>query len=341
MISLADILISIFLTFLISTGLTWLVRLYALRQSILDIPNERSSHCVPTPRGGGIAIVLTFISCVVWLGASKQIDIHLVWALVGGGLAIALIGYCDDIFTIKARWRFLMHFLVALWTIFWLGNANIFDVNTKNFYIQNCLTLITLIGIIWCINFYNFMDGIDGLASGEGLFVAIASGIALTMTGENHLSHIMWLLAAAIAGFAVWNWPPAKIFMGDVGSGFLGFVFAALGLYSINHKILSITFWWIILAVFLCDATFTLIYRIYQGKKWYSAHREHAYQHATIYGATHKKVSVSIILFNCCILMPLAFATLCWPTYSFWLLGSTILGLWLVWAWIKSLPLSA
>jgi Fuc2NAc and GlcNAc transferase len=335
----AYLLFSVFFIFFLSAFLTWFVRRYALQKSILDIPNERSSHHRPTPRGGGIAIVITFLLVVLGLGALKVIESRLVWTLVGGGLGIAVIGFCDDVFTVKARWRFFLHFLVAIWTIYWLGNLHSFHFGAINLVWNSIISLLTLFGIIWCINFYNFMDGIDGLAGSEGLFVALISAIALTLIGANQLALVLWLLSGAIAGFNLWNWPPAKIFMGDVGSGFLGFVFAALGVYSINQKYLPLTYWWIVLAVFICDATFTLLSRIYQGKKWYNAHREHAYQHATIYGFTHKHVSTSIIVINCCVLMPLAFATLYWPNYSLWFVSAAMIGLALTWVWVKSWPL--
>ena len=183
------------------------------------------------------------------------------------------------------------------------------------------------------------MDGIDGLAGSEGIFIALASGMALGWLGSYHVAIIAWLLAASISGFTLWNWPPAKIFLGDVGSGYLGFIFAVFGLYTVNKNFLPITFWCIILAVFLWDATFTLIYRMLQGKKWYSAHREHAYQHVVSLGASHKKTTLSILIINFCILLPIAFGIIYWPMQSIWLMASSILGLWLLWAWIKSRPI--
>ena len=328
------------IAFLFSAFTTWLVRLYALRKAILDIPNERSSHTTPTPRGGGIAVVLTFCLSILWLRITNTIEPNLTWALIGGGIVIAAIGYCDDVYTIKARWRFALHFAVAIWALYWLGGFSVLDLGTWKISLHWAGSVLAIISIIWCINFYNFMDGIDGLAGSEGIFISLASGIALWLVGAPNSALVLWLLTASIAGFTLWNWPPAKIFLGDVGSGFLGYIFAALALDTINKGFLPIAFWWIIIAVFLCDATFTLVYRVYQGKKWYSAHREHAYQHLTSCGANHKQVTTRIVILNCCVLLPMAFFVLYQPAQSLLLMAASTICLWLIWVWIKSRPIS-
>jgi len=330
-----EIIFSCLVAFLFSTGLTWTTRIFAIRRSILDIPNERSSHLLPTPRGGGIAIVITFIIAMFYLKHRGWIDANLAWAIAGGGLIIAAVGYCDDVRSIKARFRILLHFLAAAWAVYWLGGFPILILGSIKFYLHAWGIVLAVIGIVWCINLYNFMDGIDGLAGSEGIFVSVASGIALWCAGANQLPLMMYLLAATIAGFTLWNWPPAKIFLGDVGSGFLGYIFATLGLYTVNTTLLPVSFWIIILAVFLCDSTFTLIYRIIQRKQWYAAHREHAYQQLIAHGASHKKVTLTILLFNCCVLFPIAMTILFWPSQTAWVVGFLLLGLCVIWASIN------
>lgn len=325
------------LIFLLSTFITWMVRIYAIHKAILDIPNDRSSHTIPTPRGGGIAIVLSFNLAIVFLYLTNHIPLTLANALVGGGITVAIIGYLDDVFTVKARWRILLHFLVAGWGLYWLGGFPILTFGTWKISLAGFGSIIALIGIVWCINFYNFMDGIDGLAGTEGMFLGIAGSIALWCIGESGLAFLLALLVLSIAGFTVWNWPPAKIFLGDVGSGFLGYVFAVLALYSINKQFLSLSFWLVIFAIFFWDATFTLIHRAYQGKPWYKAHREHAYQHLISYGASHKQVTIGVSLFNCCVLLPIAFIEFYHPTYSLYILSLLLPSLLIGWIWIKSL----
>lgn len=331
------IIVSCLLVFFFSLSVTWLVLYFALRKSILDIPNERSSHIAPIARGGGIAIVLSFTLSILYLGWQEWIEPRLVWALAGGGLAVAALGFCDDLYSIKIRWRLLTQFIIAAWALYWLGGFTVLDVGTWKFALDLEGYVLATIGIVWCINLYNFMDGIDGLAGSEGVFVGLSSGIALWWLGMHHMAITLWLLAAAIGGFVVWNWQPAKIFLGDVGSAYLGYVFAIFAIYTANNEMLPISFWAIILAIFLCDSTFTLIQRFCQGKRWYSGHREHAFHVLILNGATHKQVTMRILLFNCCILLPAAYATLYLPTQGFWLLGSSLLSLWLIWFCIKVL----
>lgn len=331
---------SCFSIFIASLLLTGMVRKVAINKNILDIPNERSSHHIPTPRGGGIAVVVTFIASLLGLYASHLIDTHLVIALAVGGVAIALLGYCDDVASVKTRTRIIVHFLAAIWAVYWLGGFSQLDMGTWTFRLNKEGWLLAVIGIVWCINLYNFMDGIDGLAGSEGLFVASASGIALYFMGDASTALLLWLLAASVLGFTLWNWPPAKIFLGDVGSGFLGYQFGVIGIYTAKQGSLPINCWLILLAIFLCDATFTVIHRAMQGKRWYAAHKEHAYQQLISRGASHKQITLSITLINLLILLPLLCAALYWPQLSFWFMGACVIGLWLVWFSIKSLNMA-
>src|SRR5579862_417503 len=333
--SYMEIILTCLFVFILSTFITYLVRFLAIHKNILDIPNERSSHEIPTPRGGGIAIVICFNLSLIWFAIMGMISLNFVCALVGGGILIALIGYYDDIYSVKARTRIIVHLLAALWAVYWIGGFSTLDLGTWKFVLHGKGLFLAVIGIVWCINLYNFMDGIDGLAGSEGLFVASASAVAFWFLHDFNLLLTTCLLAAAIAGFTIWNWPPAKIFLGDVGSGFLGYVFSVLAIYSANQHLLPINFWLILLSVFLCDATFTVIVRALQGKSWYLAHREHAYQNLILRGISHKQTTLGILALNACILLPLAFATLYWPSQSFWLMISAITGLLLIWISIK------
>jgi len=330
-----QIIFFISLTFIFSLILTWKTRQYSIRKGILDIPNERSSHQIPTPRGGGIAIVVTYTLSILGLVWMKSINPSLAWTIIIGGNTIAFVGFIDDLYSIPPHWRFLFHLGAAGIALYCLGGFSTLGLGkfTLSLHIG---FLFALIVIVTCINFYNFMDGIDGLAGCEGIFVALISGISLWLAGAHHIAMIPWLLAASIAGFTFWNWPPAKIFLGDVGSGYLGFIFAILCLYTANNKLLPILFWEIISAVFLCDASFTLIYRIYEGKKWYKAHREHAYQCLASHGIKHKNITLYISIINLLILAPIAFVSLFFQNYSFLLTIAVTLGLLFVWIRVKA-----
>lgn len=291
---------------LVSLLLTAVLRQYALRRSIIDIPNARSSHTVPTPRGGGIAIVLTFVFSLFVLAFLQRVSMAECAALLGAGLMIAVIGFMDDHGHIAARWRLLGHFVAAAWALFWmqgLPSITVFGFSLSLGWFGHLLGALYL---VWMLNLYNFMDGIDGIASLEAICACV--GLSLLYVFSDHET-LIWsplLLAMAVVGFLYWNFPPARIFMGDAGSGFLGIV---LGVFSIQAAWVGSEFffaWLIMLGVFVVDATFTLGRRLARGDKVYEAHRSHAYQFASRQFGRHLPVTVSIGVINVVWLFPLA-----------------------------------
>lgn len=289
----------------LSLMLTAGLRRYAVSKSLMDIPNGRSSHSVPTPRGGGVSIVVTFLLGLALLAAEQQLAISSVLAFAGAGGLIAIIGFMDDHGHIAARWRLLGHFAAAAWALFWIGGLaplNIFGATLDLGLIGNILAAFYL---VWMLNLYNFMDGIDGIASVEAVCVCLGACTIYIICGFNELIGLPLLLAAAVAGFLFWNFPPAKIFMGDAGSGFLGVV---LGLLSLQAAWVSPQLFWvwlILLGVFIVDATYTLIRRMVRGDKVYEAHRSHAYQFASRrFG--HLRVTWAVGVINVFWLLPIA-----------------------------------
>lgn len=318
--------------FVFSLVLTLGVRIFALRRAILAIPNERSSHQVPMPCVGGIAIVTAFLLTVLALYFVGYIPSDITWALTGGVLLLACVGYIDDIKSLPAYWRALTHFIAAAWALYWLGGFPPIVLGIKTFNLGWVGNILATLGIVWLINLYNFMDGIDGFAGMEGMFVAIAAGFFISITSSTHLALLCLVLAAAIGGFLVWNWPPAKIFMGDVGSSTLGFIFAVLLIASTQANVPgSPIFWIILLAIFVADATFTLLRRILRGEQWYSAHRSHAFQYLIRRGASHLQVTFGTLLFNLVVILPLAYFALKRPHWAPCALLVTGLGCWLLW----------
>lgn len=290
-----------------SIFLTWLLRRYALAKSIIDVPNARSSHSVPTPRGGGVAIVISFLISLPILLSSGFIDEPIMCALLGAGGGIALLGFLDDHRHIAARWRLTGHFLGAIWILFWIDGfppITAFGLDLDLKWLGNILAAIFL---VWLINLYNFMDGIDGLASIEAICVCICGGFLYFYIGEASASILPIILAAAVAGFLFWNFPPAKIFMGDAGSGFLGITLAALSLQAAWIAPQLFWSWVILLGVFIVDATMTLLHRLLRHEKVYEAHRSHAYQFAARHYKAHKPISLTVGLINIFWLFPWAF----------------------------------
>lgn len=282
------------------------LRRYALARSIIDIPNARSSHSIPTPRGGGVAIVVAFLLTLPLLGQLGLAPLHYLVALGGAGALVAIVGFMDDHGHIAARWRLLGHFSAAVWALGWLEGLaplNLFGVSVDLSWIGHALAAFYL---VWILNLYNFMDGIDGIASIEAVSACLSASALYVLSGFTDLIWPPLILAAAVLGFLFWNFPPAKIFMGDAGSGFLGI---ALGIMSLQAAWVSPALFWawlILLGVFIVDATVTLIRRFLRGDKVYEAHRSHAYQFASRRYGRHRPVTLAVAAINVLWLFPLA-----------------------------------
>jgi len=290
----------------LSLILTALLRKYALAKSLIDIPNARSSHSIPTPRGGGVAIVITFILAIAVLGWAGYLPPSALAAIVGSGGLVAVIGFMDDHGHIAARWRLLGHFAAAAWALFWLGGLAPLDVMGWTVDLGVLWQVLAAFYLVWMLNLYNFMDGIDGIAGIEAVTVCLGMSIIYAFGGQAGLSWEVLMLGAAAAGFLYWNFPPAKIFMGDAGSGFLGIV---LGVLSIQGSWASPQLFWswlILLGVFVVDATVTLVRRLLRKERLYEAHRSHAYQFASRHYGRHVPVTLAVGLINLVWLLPIA-----------------------------------
>jgi len=293
------------LAFLVTTVGTGLLRRYALAASLIDIPNARSSHQLPTPRGGGLALVLVFLVALPFLAINRFLPMPLFWALLGSGSMVAIIGFWDDHGHINARWRLLVHFAAAVWGLVCLHGFPDLVLFTHRFELGWIGQLFACLYLVWLLNLYNFMDGIDGIAALEALTVCFGGALLYLLQAQSlEQYYVLWLLMAVVAGVLCWNFPPAKIFMGDAGSGFLGMV---LGLFSVQAAWLNAQWFWswlILLGVFIVDASWTLARRFIRGEKVHQAHRSHAYQFAARQFQAHKPVSIAIAVINLCWLLP-------------------------------------
>ncbi|WP_036232438.1 MraY family glycosyltransferase [Marinobacterium litorale] len=294
--------VAIFLLAMLSAWLlTGAVLRYAQR-ALLDMPGERSSHQVPTPRGGGVSIVL-----VVLVGSvmSQSLADPWVTALLGAGGTVALVGFIDDHRHVPARWRLATHIVAAAAAIYWLGGPP--GISALGVEISGgfWLWLPAIVFVVWMLNLYNFMDGIDGLAALQALTLSLGINAVLLIAGLP-VSAPMLLIAGAAAGFLIWNFPPARIFMGDVGSGFLGVVFAITALFHTAIDPELFWCWLILMAVFVTDASWTLVRRFQRGEAVFQAHRSHAYQRAARALENHGYVSVAVALINLVWLLSLA-----------------------------------
>ena len=300
--------------FLSSFFLTAVIRYFSIKYEIFDTPNERSSHSELTPRVGGLAITLTFFTSIYFIGLVFPKEANLSYSLLLSGMLIAGVGFWDDLKDISSKLRLLIHFLAAINVIYWLNGSPPISILGALFE-SNIFTIsISIILLVWFLNLFNFMDGIDGIAASETIFVSSAGAYFSWLSGLEMLFYTSMALSFSTLGFLIFNWPPAKIFMGDVGSGFLGLTIGILA-YANAIEGISLWVWFILFSVFLVDSTYTLVTRFAKGEKWYVAHCSHAYQHAARrFG--HKKVSVSVTLINILWLFPISYLSYVYQDYG-------------------------
>lgn len=273
-----------------SFALTYFIRRFALKNKIVSIPNERSLHVVPTPHGGGLAIVISWYVGISILFLSGIIEKNLYFAFLSG-VILTIVSLIDDLIGLKITTRLFFQFVTAITSFVFLGGLRqliIPGIEMNYLYIVYPLAIV---GMVWFINLFNFMDGVDGFASLEAITICL---VIYFLSG----SVINLLLIACISGFLFWNWPKAKIFMGDVGSTQLGFILVVLGIYFHNTYQFSILNWIMLSSPFWFDATLTLIRRWRNGEKLGEAHRKHAYQRIVQAGFSHLKVNMFLLIIN-------------------------------------------
>jgi len=272
--------------------MTWVVRRQMLHNGFLDYPNERSSHTSPTPRGGGIAVLFAVALAIGIAALVSEIDTHLVSVLGCGGFLLAAIGFWDDRRGVPVQVRLAVHFIVAIGTMWALGGLPELQLGTSSWVLGRFGYLLGTLGIVWAINLFNFMDGIDGLVTSQSVILYGAAAVLL-LRNDMPLANMAALIAAASAGFLFWNWPPANIFLGDVGSGPLGYFAAGLAISSENRHSMPLIGFATIAGVLIVDATVTLLRRSLRGVRLSVAHREHAYQRLTRSWGSHRHVTLA------------------------------------------------
>jgi len=284
------------LSFLLSTLLTWYFSQPHSFIYILDRPNVRSLHTDPIPCGGGVAIILSLIIGFIFIGSTggfhAQIE-YLLWIGVSG-LLIAVISFLDDYRTLPFLYRLITHF-VAAYLFLWQSNLWITQIILPDWTwtLPSIIQIpISLLFIVWMLNLYNFMDGMDGLSGGMAIIgfgsLAIWGGLA---------NHILFLSAnliivSAVAGFLIFNFPPARIFMGDTGASTLGFLAATFILWGSAENIFPLWAAALLFSPFIVDATVTLLRRLLQGEKIWIAHKTHYYQRLIQLGLGHKRTAL-------------------------------------------------
>lgn len=278
------------LLLILSFSLTYLIKRYAIKKSLLAKVNERSLHVAPTPHGGGVAIALSWFVGLIYLYASSQIEPSLFYALMFG-VIIAVVGFLDDMYELSPKIRVFTQAVVAIMGLFTLGGLDtisfgVFDIS--NVFLTNTFAFLM---ILWYINLTNFIDGIDGYVGTKFIFLSLAGYL---LFGGGHFL----VLFVATLGFLYFNWHKARIFMGDVGSTLLGYTIAIITIYYANQEASNLWIWITLFALFWFDATITLIRRKLSGEKLSQAHKKHAYQRLTQAGWSHAKVTLYAVGLN-------------------------------------------
>ncbi len=299
-------LISIASAFALSFVLTALMRRYAISARLLDHPNARSSHSIPTPRGGGVGVVIAFIAFVAVSGCFGSMSRQVVLALLGSGGVVAAVGFLDDRGHVPARWRFLSHLLAGIWGLYWLGGIPPVPIFGHSIDLGWPGLILAVTYIVWMVNLYNFMDGIDGIAGIEAITVSLGGALTWWLATGTTDWTVPVVFAACVAGFLIWNYPPARIFMGDSGSGFVGLVLAMFSLWAGGQIPLLFWCWFILLGTFMVDATTTLVRRVRRGERFSEAHRSHGYQYAARKHRSHRTVALAFGAINILWLLPVA-----------------------------------
>ncbi len=300
------ITIAVAVAFLVSLAGNGIYLKLARRWQLLDVPNHRSAHSQPTPRGGGVGIFAGLAAAMLalaWLGPGWPSPFP---ALTGLAALLLLAGLCDDRFNLPVALRLVLYAgacAAGLWLLLESAPA--------------WLWLPALLYCLWILNLFNFMDGIDGIAATEAVFVLAGYGLLAAWGGTGGaFSLYCLLLAAACAAFLHWNWAPARMFMGDTGSIPLGFLLALLSLEANFRGYLPLSASLLLMAVFIADATYTLLWRALHGEKITQAHSRHLYQRLARHWGSHSRVVWAMLAYNLLWLLPLAASACRLPEYS-------------------------
>ena len=277
-----------------AAALTWLARSMALRRHLLDQPNERSAHTTPTPRLGGMGIVVPFAmaSFVAALASSQELIDMDILAIFSGTCVMAMVGLVDDLRPIGARYRLLAQLLCASIVVAHVGADLPARLDPLGQILPYpVLAVAMVLWIAWITNLYNFMDGINGIAGCQTIIAALALAMVGFEVGAGPVPWMAVFLATATAGFLPFNFPRASIFMGDVGATSIGFFLACVPLIPAARTVPfeSAT---IAISLFVLDATFTLFRRVWRRERFYEAHRSHLYQRLLSYGVTHTPITL-------------------------------------------------
>ena len=304
----------ILFTFLLSFICTRYYRSFAIKKDIVANPIIRSLHEHKIPIGGGVVFSIIFVVTVFVLGLLNIFKFEFLMVIGVGGFVASMFGFFDDVVDIRALLKLFIQSILAGWILFWFDGGVLTTVDWLPVWLSWFVSWFLL---VWMMNLYNFMDGVDGIAISGAVFVSMALIVVLLIAGEfSSLVLLFSLLAMSCSGFLFYNWPPASIFMGDSGSVFLGYLFGALIVNTTMTGVISIWTWIVVFGYFFADTNITILMRILLVKKWYQAHKSHAYQNIARVLKSHVKVTGAIQIYHFLYLLPITIWTVLVPNWA-------------------------
>ena len=279
----------------------------AIRYSLLAKPNYRSLHTKVIPRGAGIIVSAILLPVFFILYTTHYISSDEFMTLFWGGLLVSLVGLLDDRFELPARFRFVTQIIAAIWVCLYLGASPKLNMGFATLDLGWAGAFLAVFFLVWFYNLFNFIDGIDGMAISSIIFVSFSAAALFLIAQDTTVSLLLILLGLANIGLLYFNWPPAKFFLGDVGSSFNSFALSAIIMVSLWKSTPIVWVWLILLAYYLTDTTLTTLMRLIKfPKHWYKPHRSHAYQNLARIWNNHLKMLSIVWAVNLLWLLPLA-----------------------------------
>lgn len=324
--------LALFVVVLVSALLTRAALAYARRRALLDGPGRRRSHAGVTPRGGGVAPVSTWILSVLLLGLWSTSAPPALWWLLLSSFLVATVSWIDDHRSLPVLPRLAVHSAAAVLLVLGVMGPGM-DM------LEWAQRLLLVIALVLSTNFWNFMDGIDGMAVMQSIVVALSLSLYAMAAGAGLPMLLALLLAAAVSGFVPFNFPEARIFLGDVGSTTLGFALAGIAVLGFADGAWGWSLWPVVASVFLIDAGLTLLSRLLRGSRWYTPHREHLYQWLHRSGLSHPRVVAMYLACNLLLVAPFVLLLRLYPSWGAGLWATLWVLLSALWLWARRLLL--
>lgn len=299
---------------------------WARRAGMLDWPGERHSHEVPTPRGGGAGPVLALLLCTPWILPSTPAGSFWSSCVLPGFALLGLVGWWDDRVSLSAAARFVTQLAASAWLLGCAGAAGTVGTGTA---------LAVALGVVWMTNLYNFMDGSNGMAGTQAVFAGFVLAVLFGLAGDTAAASLASALALVAAGFLPWNLGQPRVFMGDVGSGALGFAIAALLAWGWLSGAFPLPVAWLVMLVFVCDSSLTLLARVMNGEQWYTPHKQHLYQRLIQRGWSHGRVLALYQGINLALVAPAIAVAVSCPACAWVAAAAVTVALGLGWALVR------